>query len=203
MNIEKLKERVLDISRRHNLSHISSCISVLPILIDIYGNKHTNDLVLLDNGHASLAHYVVLEEVCCINFDGNLYHPDAEELLKRHGIHANRDPQNGLDSTNGSLGHNIGIGIGMALADKTRKVHIVVSDGSLQEGSNWEALRIIKGMGIKNIQIYANFNGYTAVAEINRIELGGRLLKFCPTVKIYHTKNGEGFDGVDGHYLKV
>lgn len=201
MEIQNLTNRILEISKKHGLSHLSSCISVLPILVDIYENKNPEDIVLLDNGHSSLSHYVVLEKYETRNFDGNIVPIDAEELLVKHGIHANRDVSNKLFSTNGSLGHNIGIGIGMAIADKSRNVHVVISDGSIHEGSNWEALRLLGYLNINNLFIYANFNGYTAVEEVNRIDLGRKLLAFCPEAKIYHTDNGK-FNGVAGHYIK-
>lgn len=197
--MEKLKQRILQISKAHGLSHIGSCLSTLPILVDIYESKAPEDIVLMDNGHASLAHYVVLEKYETRNFDGDIIPIDAEELLGKHGIHANRDMENKLFASNGSLGHQIGIAIGLSEAVPDRKIHVIVSDGSIMEGSNWEALRILSERK-NNIQIYANFNGYTAVEEINRITLGNRLYNICPAAKIYHTYNGEGFDSVEGHY---
>lgn len=199
MEIQKLTNRILEISRKNDLSHVGSCLSVLPLLIEIYENKAPEDLVVLDGAHSHLAHLVVMEELLREGYElgmGSKF--DAEEKLKEFGIHCDR--RAGGDVSGGSLGHCVGISIGLAEAGK--RVYCVITDGSLMEGSNWEALRILKERN-SNIQIYANFNGYTAVAEINRIELGGRLLKFCPTARIYHTKNGEGFDGVQGHYEKA
>ena len=44
----------------------------------------------------------------------------------------------GIEASTGSLGHGLGIGMGMALADKVRGddrvVYVVMSDGELQEG---------------------------------------------------------------------
>jgi transketolase len=187
MNITK---SILQISKKKGLSHIGSCLSVLPILEEIYSKKKPEDKVLLDNGHSHLTHL-------------HFTHPDrVEELLDKYGIHC--DIRAGCDSSAGSLGHNLGIGIGMALVNRKRKVHVVVSDGSMMEGSNWEALRIADKLKLDNLIIYCNFNGSTALEKINTDELYvnmdwlGNL-----EIKYYETKNGKGFAGVQGHYKVI
>lgn len=187
------QERILEISKKHKLSHIGSCLSVLPILEDIFKSKQPEDKVILDNGHAALALYVMLEDI---------YGLDAEKILKHHSIHPDRCVECHLDSSSGSLGHGLGIAIGMVLGG-VKKIHVVVSDGSIMEGSNWEALRYIGDNELYQIHIYCNFNGYTAVESYNTDILEKRMKVFVPWVKVYHTNNGEGFDGVQGHYKVI
>lgn len=203
MEIQKLTNRILEISKKYDLSHIGSCISVLPILIEIYENKAPEDLVLLDNGHASLAHYVVLEVCQTRNFDGDIIPIDAEELLKKHGIHANRDVQFGLHSTNGSLSHS-GIAIGLCLANRNRKCYLIVSDGSVAEGSFAESLRLARELKLTNLEIHANFNGFTAVSEVDLDYYEQWIKGFGFPVVFHRTNNGLlEFDGVKGHYEKI
>lgn len=199
MTYEQYKNRVLELSKKHGLSHIGSNLSMYPLFEEIYSKKNNNDLVVFDNAHCGLGHLVVKEEEAKEAYElGMGAKFDADEMLK-YGIHCDREA--GCDATGGSLGHGLGISIGLALAHKDSKVYCTISDGSIMEGSNWEALRLINDLNIKNIEIHANFNGYTAVAEINRIALGTKLYAFNKDIKIHHTNNGEGFDGIQGHYV--
>lgn len=191
------KDRILEISKKLGLSHISSNLSCLPILEEIYEKKKPGDIVILDNAHAHLAHLVVKESK---EWD----EPMANAMIQQYGIHCDRKA--GCDASGGSLGHGLGIGIGCAIANPDKQVYVVVSDGSMMEGSNWEALRITSKMQLENIYIYCNFNGYTAVDEIDTNDLFFyKIRSFAPDLKIsyFDTDNGEGFSGVQGHYKKL
>lgn len=196
--LSELQQRVLDISKDLGLSHIGSNISVLPILIDIYSTKKPEDKVILDNAHAHLAHLIIRDEWVG---DGATSNASIKDMIKDFGIHC--DKKANCDASGGSLGHGLGISIGLAIANPKLTVHCIVSDGSMQEGSNWEALRLIKHLNIKNIKIYANLNGYTAVAKIDRDELVARMRAFLPDINVYYTDNGKQFTGLKGHYEKI
>lgn len=183
-------DRILELSKKHNLSHIGSCISMVPIFMDIYTEKDEGDFVVMSNAHAHLAHLVFRETVGEIE--------DAEHPLKLNGIHCDRSV--GCDASGGSLGHAGGIAIGLALANPDQVVYWTVSDGSLGEGSDWEAMRIISKLEIDNIELYCNLNGSTALEEVPIDELAVKIKAFYPDAHIYYTQNGEGFEGVQGHY---
>jgi len=187
------KKLILDISKRLKLSHIGSCLSVLPILESIYAKKNLEDKVLLDNAHAHLAHLVVMQS--------RFGQPMLEESIETFGIHC--DTRAGCDASGGSLGHAGGLGIGMALANPNINVHVVFSDGSIQEGSCWEALRLRKLLKIKNMKCYFNINGFSAVAKVNIYELIDRIRSFCPDAQLRVTSNGYRFGGVQGHYKQI
>lgn len=196
------RDKILQISKKLGLSHVSSCLSVLPILEEIYSRKKPEDIVLMDNGHASLAHYIVLEKYITRNFDGNIIPIDAEELFHKYGVHSNRDVENGLYASNGSLGHNLGISIGFAVANPDKTIYVIVSDGSMMEGSNAEALRIAKTLEIKNLEIHANLNGYTATSVVDLDYVEGFIRGFGFPVISHRTNNGlEVLQGVKGHYF--
>lgn len=166
-----LERRILDISYKKKLAHIGSCLTALPIIEEIYALKRREEPFILSSGHAGLALYVVLEK------HG---YGDAEQMFDKHGVHPNRDPQHGIWCSSGSLGHGIGIAVGMALADINRKVWCLVSDGECAEGSVWEALRIAREQELDNLNAYVNANGYGAYHEIDVKQLGRRLTSFFP-----------------------
>ena len=98
------------------------------------------DRFLLSIGHYAIALYAVLIEAGVI----------PEEELETYGCDDSRLPMSGMSTytpgmeiTGGSLGHGLGIAVGMCLGLKrkasTSYVYNLLSDGELDEGSTWEA----------------------------------------------------------------
>ena len=193
MLLNKLQERIVDISFRKKLSHLGSCLTSVNIIDHIYLIKKIKDSFVLDNGHAALALYVVLEK---------FHFVDAEELFKKHGVHPNRDPKNFIDVSTGSLGQGIPIAVGMALADRENLVYVLTSDGAMSEGSNWEALRIAGEQRLENLRITVNANGWGAYSKIDGDLLDTRLQMFYPSlvVKTDMLKYPSWLQGLEGHY---
>ena len=58
--------------------------------------------------------------------------------------HPNRNKVPGVETNTGPLGHGLPVAVGTAMAAKSAghdsRVFVVIGDGELQEGSNWEAL---------------------------------------------------------------
>lgn len=196
-DIHKLKSRIIDISYRHKLSHIGSCLTTIDILFDLYqahSGKSQDYKVILSNGHAGLAQYVMLEA---------LYGFDAEMLLAKHGIHPNRDIIHNLVCSTGSLGHGIGIAIGLATANPEQEYYVVVSDGEMAEGSVYEAFRFLGEHWLLNLIVLVNYNGYGAfrATDIDQIN---KLAAFVPKsrVVVYYLKppSVAFFEGLDAHY---
>ena len=181
-------KRILEISKKLNLNHIGSCTSVLPVLDEIYKQKKKKDKVVMSGAHAHLAHLVVKEK-----YEGL---KDIEELIKKD-IHCTREV--GCDATGGSLAHS-GIAIGLALANRKRNVYLIMTDGSLGEGEEWEVLRIKRELKLDNLYVYVSANGYTAVSVVDIPYLIERLVAFCPDVQIRLNNNYKNI-GIEGHYL--
>jgi len=188
-----LKKRILEIAYKNKLSHLGSYLSSLEIIEEIYKNKKSEDIFILSSGHAALALYVVLEA-----YEGR----NAEELFKKHGGHPHRDEKNGLYCSTGSLGLGITIAVGRALANPKRKVYVLISDGEAAEGSIWESLRFIYEQNIKNIEVYANINGYAAYDKIDIEYLSKRLLSFLPNINLRYTSVNQYpfLKGINAHY---
>lgn len=187
MKNKELKRRIIDISYRHKLSHLGSCLTAVDIISDIYDAMNSDDLFILSSGHAGLALYVVLEKRLGIN---------AEMLLEKHGIHPGRDVANHIFCSTGSLGHGIGIAVGAALANNKRSVWCLISDGEYAEGSVHEALNFLKNNPKFNIpiSIYVNDNGYSAYKETH--------IDYKQNVTICRTKSDQFpfLKGLDAHY---
>ena len=188
-----LKKRILEIAYKHKLSHLGSYLSAVDIIDEIYKSKNKEDIFILSSGHAALALYVVLEK-----YEGK----NAEELFLKHGGHPHRDEENGIYCSTGSLGLGITVAVGRALANKNRKVHVLISDGESAEGSVWEALRFIKESNLSNIEVYVNVNGYAAYDKVDTKYLVDRLKAFLPTINIRYTSVNQYpfLRGLNAHY---
>lgn len=162
MENKYLKKRIIEISYNQQLSHIGSCITAVDIIDDIYKLKKPDEKFVLSAGHAHLAHLVVMEK-----YQQGQIDIDAEFLLARYGIHCERKA--GCDVSTGSLGQGLPISVGMALADRSKNVYCLISDGEYAEGSIHEAIDIIARLNIENLKVYVNWNGWAAYMQTEAV----------------------------------
>lgn len=188
-----VEQRVIDISYREKIGHLSSNLNAVNIIEEIYKTKKPSDPFILSSGHAALALYVVLEKY---------EQQDAEQLFHKHGVHPHRDVSSGIHCSTGSLGQGLTVAVGYALADKTRDVYCLISDGEAGEGSIWEALRFIYEAKLDNLKVYANVNGMIAYDMIDRDYINRRLQAFLPRIEIRNTEPPKWSfaEGVLTHY---
>ena len=188
-----LKKRLIEIAYKHKLGHLGSYLSALSIIDGIYQKMDKDDIFILSSGHASLALYVCLEK-----YRGQ----DAEALFLKHGGHPHWDEKAGIFCSTGSLGLGITIALGRAVANKNRKVWVLVSDGECAEGSVWEALKTIVEQDITNIEVHVNANGYAAYRNVDLVYLENRLKAFLPNIQIHYTsvEHFSFLKGLNAHY---
>ncbi len=194
MKNKDLKKRIIDLSYKHGLSHLSSVLTAVDIIADIYKIKKPDEKFILSQGQAALALYVVIEK-----YGGR----NAEEITKHHGTHPDRCDDCGLSCSTGSLGHGLPISVGMALADKNRNVYCLISDAECAEGSIWEALEIAHNQNLNNLQIYVNINGYSAYDPIDTNRLVRKLNQWYPRGSDKYITNKYEFPflkGLNAHY---
>ena len=157
--------KVLQVSKKANKGHIGSGLSICEIVVAILatasgvGSKDNDRTrIVLSKGHAALAYYSALNEFgiisendlnsYCVNGTKFGTHPDAVQM--------------GTDFMTGSLGQGLSYGMGLAMAKKFRKekgdVYVIVGDGELQEGQNWEAIMYAAGKNIDNLIVTIDYN---------------------------------------------
>lgn len=200
--LNKLEKRILDIAYKKGLSHLSSCLTAVGIIDHIFLVKKADEPFVLDNGHSGLALYVVLEK---------FHFYDAEELFDDQGVHPDRIAARDytdtgytspIDCSTGSLGQGLPIAVGMAIADQSKIVWCLTSDGAMAEGSNWEALRIAGELRLENLRILCNANGYGAYSKIETNLLDTRMQLFYPSLvqRTNMFKYPDYLQGIAGHY---
>ncbi len=127
------------------------------------------DRFLCSPAHYALALYATLVET------GRLA-PEALERFNRDGstvemIGAEHSP--GMETTAGSLGQALSVGVGRALGRKLRgaggRIWVLLSDGEFQEGQTWEALAAAAHHRLDNLGVYADANGHQCDGPIGQV----------------------------------
>jgi transketolase len=87
--------------------------------------------------------------------------------------HATRRGVPGVEVSTGSLGHGLPIGCGMALAGKRagkpHRVFVLMSDGELDEGSNWEAILFAPQHRLDNLIAVVDHNRIQGFGEVSSV----------------------------------
>lgn len=187
--MSELHDRIIEISKIHNLSHLGSCLTAVDIIDEIYRTKQHKEKFVLSCGHAGLALYVVMDKW--------MAGYNAETLLAFCGVHP---VKNYTDCSSGSLGQGLPIALGMAMADRTKNVYCLISDGEAAEGTVWEVANVMHKYNVTNLKIYCNWNGWGAYDKTDsRTKLMLQVL--IPDIKMIETSVTDyGFIGQEAHY---
>lgn len=163
-----LRCRILELSYRASYSHLGSCLSSIDLIDAIYRHKKKNEIFVLSNGHAGVALYVVLEKYGLLD----------KKITESLSVHPDRNSKIGIDVSTGSLGQGLPIALGFALSNRTKNVYCLISDGECNEGSIWESLRLAVDLGLENLKIIVNANGWGAYDPISLLNLAKRMKAF-------------------------
>jgi transketolase len=192
--MNQLHERIIEVSKKHHLSHLGSNLTAVNIIDEIYQIKKDDELFINSSGHCGLALYVILEK----------YHGfDAEKLYLKHGTHPHRDLEDKIYCSTGSLGMGLGIAVGMALADRSKNVYCLISDGEAFEGLIWESANMIRRYKVSNLKVYCNWNGYSAYSNVE-LWMMSNLMKIMPNINMKVDKvERYGLTGLSAHYITL
>lgn len=118
------------------------------------------DRFVLSKGHCCPTLYSVLAEKGFFDKSALWTLRDVESILQGHPD-MNKVP--GIDITTGSLGQGLSHGVGMSLAARNNghsyMVYVMVGDGELQEGQNWEAAMSASHYGLDHLVVIVDNNG--------------------------------------------
>ena len=117
------------------------------------------DRFIASKGHGCIALYPILA-------DTGFIHREELHNVGKHGSRLGGIPDAnipGIETTNGSLGHGLGVACGMALTLKRKRsgafVFVLVGDGESCEGSIWEAVMFAGQQKLHNLVLLVDYNG--------------------------------------------
>ncbi len=201
----KIRRQALTCHYQSRSSHVGSGFSCTDILSVLYGgwlnvapdkiNDPNRDRFILSKGHAAAAYYATLAEY------GFLHRECLQSYCKfgsKLGGHVSRHVP-GVEFSSGSLGHGLSAGVGMALGAKRAgegyRVVVLMSDGELDSGANWEAIMMAAGQKLDNL---------LAIVDRNQLQAMGFTEDIVPLDDLVRKFEAFGWraEEIDGHDFK-
>lgn len=175
----RIRISALEMVTRAKASHIGSALSITDILACLYSGVlrydaanpllQTRDRFILSKGHACVAVYAVLAECGFFPVEDLLTYGDDYSVLMNHASHK----VTGVEFSSGSLGHGLSFGVGKALSAKRNpsekwRTFVLISDGELAEGSNWEAMMFAAHHRLDNLIVILDYNKLQSLGTVDQ-----------------------------------
>jgi transketolase len=152
--------------------HIGGSLSCLDLLVSVLYSKKIfkkHDFFLLSKGHALGILYSIMIDQKKFSYN---YLKKLQKINKVGGQLDIKNLKFNYNTWNtGSLGHTIGVSIGLSIAKPKSKIINIIGDAEIDEGSIWEALVYISEKKIKNIIIIIDRNRQSASSFIEKKEI--------------------------------
>ena len=160
--------KVLTMIYKAQTSHVASNFSVLDIATVLYENLKEEDEVVWSKGWASASIYYFLAKQGKIPVeDLDKFGKEIDGKIPYLGLAETSVP--GVLVNGGSMGHGLGIAVGMAYGKKLAKekgvVYCVLSDGEMNEGSVWEAVMLANHHKLNNLVVLIDANKWQAMGK--------------------------------------
>jgi len=176
----QIRKHVLRMIKAGGAGHIGGALSCTDMLTALYfkilrvdpqnPTWPERDRFVLSAGHKCLALYGTLAER---GFFDTAVLDTYGALCTKLGGHPDMHKLPGVESNTGALGHGLSIAGGMAMGLKMdgldSKVYVILGDGELAEGSNWEAAAAASHHKLDNL---------VAFVDRNKFQHGGRTVDF-------------------------
>ena len=176
----QVRKNVLRMIKAGGSGHVGGALSAADIVTALYFHVMKikpddpkwpeRDRFVLSAGHKCLALYATLAEKGIMD----------PEIMDTYGAIKSKLPGHpdmhkipGIESNTGALGHGLSIAGGMAMGLRMSgldsRVFVVMGDGELAEGSNWEAAAAASHHGLDNILTFVDCNGLQISGETKRV----------------------------------
>lgn len=175
---KNIRKYALEMVTRSRASHIASALSIADIVAVLYSyvlridathpKMPDRDRFILSKGHSCVAVYAALAEKGFFPVSELKTYGQDNSILMNHISH--KVP--GVEFSTGSLGHGLPFGVGKALAAKklkaTWRVYVLLSDGEMDEGSNWEALMFAAHHRLDNLIAIIDYNKLQSMTTVEK-----------------------------------
>lgn len=157
-------------------SHIGSAFSIADLVAVLYTRilkiDHADplscerDRLILSKGHACSIVYAAINQLGWISDALVKEYGDDFSPLMTHISHK----VEGVEFSTGSLGHGLPFGTGKALAAKIDnrqwRAFVILSDGEMDEGSNWEAIMFAAHHRLDNLVAMIDYNKLQSLGSV-------------------------------------
>lgn len=166
---KQIRRNTLRCIHSQGSGHVGGSLSIADLLAVLY-SKHmrvdpanpkseSRDKLVLSKGHAGPALYAALS---LKGFFPEEWLDTLNKLGTRLPSHVNINLTPGVDMTAGSLGQGLSCACGLALADRLKGVdgyvYVIIGDGELQEGQNWEGAMFAAHKKLDRLIVFVDSN---------------------------------------------
>lgn len=175
----EIRIKALKMVHEADASHIGGAYSMADILAVLY-NEVLNvdpqdaknpgrDRFFLSKGHACAGLYAALAIKGFFDVSElDTYAKNGSRLISHISHYIP-----GVEASSGSLGHILPIACGVAYAakiqQKAHKIYCLVSDGELNEGSNWEPIMLAPQHQLGNLILIVDYNKIQSLGNVKDI----------------------------------
>ncbi len=185
-------------------SHIGGAFSMVELLTVLYNKillvnpsnpcNENRDRFLLSKGHACSSLYATLALRGFFTMEELYTYTENGSYFTSHINH--KVP--GIELSTGSLGHALPVACGLALAAKkknqTWQTYVMVSDGELNEGSNWESILFAPQHKLDNLTLIVDYNKIQSMGTVAEV------MELHPLADKFRAFRWEVFE-INGHNL--
>ena len=184
---KKIRRKILVASYHAGACHIGSALSCVEILVALYYRiLKKEDIFIFSKASGVATLYAILAD------KGFIPKNEVFKYLKKYPLPNKEVP--GILWSGGSLGQGLSVATGLALADRSRRVFCLLSDGELQEGNTWEAILFAAHHKLGNLIVIIDRNKLQACGKTENI------LKLEPLLRKWDSFNW-AYNSVDGHHI--
>lgn len=177
---KNIRQSIIYMNSNAGAGHTGADLSETDILASLYFNilsytpedlnNPDRDRFILSKGHGVGGYYCTLAETGII--DKSLLDTYLQKDSKLPG-HPVRQKTDGVEFNTGALGHGLPVAAGLALAAKLQnkqyKTIVLLGDGELEEGSNWEASMSAAHFKLDNLIVIIDRNGLQLADRTEKI----------------------------------
>lgn len=175
-----IRHSIIDTTIKAGGAHVGGGMSALDMMVMLYfkfmnidpanPDNPDRDRFILSKGHSAIGYVPVLAERGF--FDKELLN-DFNKFKSPFGMHPDGNKIAGCDASTGSLGHGLPMGVGMAMGARIQKkdfyTYVIVGDGELNEGSNWEAAMTAAHHKVDNILLFVDKNKHMIDGPVDKV----------------------------------
>jgi len=176
---KKIRLKVLDLVYKANASHIGGAYSMTDLLAVLYTdilninpelpNNPDRDRFFLSKGHTCAGLYATLGLKGFFKIEElDSYAQNGSKFLSHTSHHIS-----GVEISAGSLGHVLSISCGVAYACKLKnenqQIICLISDGELNEGSNWEPIMFAPHHKLDNLILIIDYNKIQSFGNVKDV----------------------------------
>ena len=156
---KKIRRDIINASYEAKACHIGSALSCVEIIAVLHSEiLKEGDFFVFSKASGVAAYYSILAEKYGFNL---------ADKLRNYPLPSTEVP--GIIHSMGSMGHGLPIAVGLAYANRNKRVYCLMSDGEIAEGTTWESLLFAAHHKLDNLMVIVDRNFIQACGETENV----------------------------------